>query len=38
MNVPYTGFSLTGGFFASVVTIVLAGLILYLVFKRNDWL
>ena len=38
MNVPYPGFSHTGGFVASVVTIVLAGLILYLVFKRNDWL
>jgi magnesium transporter len=38
MNVPYPGFSQTGGFVASVVTIVLAGLILYLVFKRNDWL
>jgi magnesium transporter len=38
MNVPYPGFSQTGGFIASVVTIVLAGLILYLVFKRNDWL
>src|SRR5262245_55373640 len=38
MNVPYPGFGHTGGFVASVVTIVLAGLILYLVFKRNDWL
>ena len=38
MNVPYPGFGHTGGFIASVVTIVLAGLILYLVFKRNDWL
>jgi magnesium transporter len=38
MNVPYPGFGHTGGFVASVVTIVLAGLVLYLVFKRNDWL
>jgi magnesium transporter len=38
MNVPYPGFSQTGGFVASVATIVLAGLVLYLVFKRNDWL
>jgi magnesium transporter len=38
MNVPYPGFGQTGGFAASVATIVLAGLILYLVFKRNDWL
>ena len=28
----------SAGFIASVATIVLAGLILYLVFKRNDWL
>jgi magnesium transporter len=38
MNVPYPGFSQTSGFAASIATIVLAGLILYLVFKRNDWL
>jgi magnesium transporter len=38
MNVPYPGFGHTGGFIVSVATIVLAGLILYLVFKRNDWL
>ena len=38
MNVPYPGFGHAGGFVVSVVTIVLAGLILYLVFKRNDWL
>jgi magnesium transporter len=38
MNVPYPGFGHIGGFVASVATIVLAGLILYLVFKRNDWL
>jgi magnesium transporter len=38
MNVPYPGFGHTGGFIASIATIVLAGLILYLVFKRNDWL
>ena len=38
MNVPYPGFSEKAGFAASVATIVLAGLILYLVFKRNDWL
>ena len=38
MNVPYPGFGHTGGFIASIATIVLAGLILYLVFQRNDWL
>jgi hypothetical protein len=36
--VPYPGFSQTVGFAASVTAIVLTGLILYLVFKRNDWL
>jgi magnesium transporter len=38
MNVPYPGFSQKAGFDASLITMVLAGLILYLVFKRKDWL
>ena len=39
MNVPYPGFGHTGrASSTSVAIIVLAGLILYLVFKRNDWL
>jgi magnesium transporter len=38
MNVPYPGFSERMGFVASIVTIVLAGLALYVVFKRKDWL
>jgi Mg2+ and Co2+ transporter CorA len=38
MNVPYPGFSEKAGFAASVATIVLAGLVLYLIFKRKDWL
>jgi magnesium transporter len=38
MNVPYPGFGQTSGLVASVATIVLAGLILYMVFRRNDWL
>jgi magnesium transporter len=38
MNVPYPGFSEKAGFDASIATMVLAGVILYLVFKRKDWL
>jgi magnesium transporter len=35
MNVPYPGFGGEAGF---AVTIVLTGLVLYLIFKRKDWL
>ena len=38
MNVPYPGFSEKAGFAASLAAIVLAALVLYLVFKRKDWL
>ena len=38
MNVPYPGFSEKAGFTASLAAIVLAALVLYLVFKRKDWL
>jgi magnesium transporter len=38
MNVPYPGFSHTVGLDASVVFMVVAGALLYLVFKRKDWL
>jgi magnesium transporter len=38
MNVPYPGFSERVGFAASIATIVLAGLVLYFIFKRKDWL
>jgi magnesium transporter len=38
MNVPYPGFGQKAGLAASVATIALTGLILYLVFKRKDWL
>ena len=38
MNVPYPGFGEKSGFAASIATIVLAGLVLYLVFRRKDWL
>jgi magnesium transporter len=38
MNVPYPGFGDTAGLASSIATIVLAGLVLYLIFKRKDWL
>ena len=38
MNVPYPGFGEKAGLAASIATIALAGLLLYLIFKRKDWL
>jgi magnesium transporter len=38
MNVPYPGFSEKAGYAAAVATIALAALVLYLIFKRKDWL
>jgi Mg2+ and Co2+ transporter CorA len=38
MNVPYPGFGEKAGLAASVVTMVLAGRVLYVIFKRKDWL
>jgi len=38
MNVPYPGFGAKAGFAAAVAIIVVAGLVLYLIFKRQDWL
>ena len=38
MNVPYPGFGHATGLFASVAIMVVAGALLYLVFKRKDWL
>jgi magnesium transporter len=38
MNVPYPGFSRQGGFAASIAIMVIAGIVLYLIFKRKDWL
>lgn len=37
-NVPYPGFESMSGFVASTVVIVLAIVILYVMFKRRDWL
>ncbi len=38
MNVPYPGFSREVGFASSIAVMIAAGVILYLVFKRRDWL
>ena len=38
MNVPYPGFSRQDGFAASIAIMVIAGLVLYIIFKRKDWL
>jgi magnesium transporter len=38
MNVPYPGFGEKAGLTASITTIALTGLVLYLIFKRKDWL
>jgi magnesium transporter len=38
MNVPYPGFSHTVGLLASVTIMIVAGVLLYFVFKRKDWL
>jgi magnesium transporter len=38
MNVPYPGFGERAGLAASITAIALAALVLYLIFKRRDWL
>jgi magnesium transporter len=38
MNVPYPGFGEKAGLAAAVAAIALAGLMLYVIFKRKDWL
>jgi magnesium transporter len=38
MNVPYPGFSDHYGLIASVAIMLISGLILYVVFRRKDWL
>jgi magnesium transporter len=38
MNVPYPGFGEKAGFAASIAAMALTGLVLYLIFKRKDWL
>lgn len=38
MNVPYPGFDKSAGFTISIVTMVAAAVVLYIVFRRKDWL
>ena len=38
MNVPYPGFSRQAGFATSIAIMVIAGIVLYIIFKRKDWL
>jgi magnesium transporter len=38
MNVPYPGFGQQAGLVAATAVIVVAGLVLYLVFRHRDWL
>jgi magnesium transporter len=38
MNVPYPGFSRQDGLVASVAIMVAAGIVLYIIFRRRDWL
>lgn len=38
MNVPYPGFSRQVGFAAALSVMAIAGIVLYIVFKRKDWL
>jgi len=38
MNVPYPGFDKTVGFAISVAVMLASGAILYLVFRRKDWI
>src|SRR5262249_32945061 len=38
MNVPYPGFSDKAGFFTSAGIMIVAASVLYVIFKRKDWL
>jgi len=38
MNVPYPGFSRQAGFATSVAIMVVAGIVLYIIFRLRDWL
>ncbi len=37
-NVPYPGFATHGGFLASTAVIILLSVMLYVIFKKKDWL
>jgi magnesium transporter len=38
MNVPYPGFGHTTGLIAAAIFMIVAGILLYFVFKSKDWL
>jgi magnesium transporter len=38
MNVPYPGFSHAAGLASSVAIMIISGILLYVVFRRKDWL
>jgi magnesium transporter len=38
MNVPYPGFSRQDGFATSIAIMIIAGVVLYVIFRRRDWL
>jgi magnesium transporter len=38
MNVPYPGFSKPVGFAGAIAIMIVAGIILYIIFRRKDWL
>ena len=38
MNVPYPGFSKPVGFSAAIGIMIVAGIVLYIIFRRKDWL
>jgi magnesium transporter len=38
MNVPYPGFSRQAGLASALVVMAVAAFVLYLIFKRKDWL
>lgn len=37
-NIPYPGFGTTSGFFASTCVMVILMVLLYVMFRRRDWL
>jgi magnesium transporter len=38
MNVPFPGFGRQDGFAASVTIMIVAAIVLYVVFRRREWL
>jgi magnesium transporter len=38
MNVPYPGFDKVRGFVASFASMIVTAIILYIVFKKKDWI